>query len=53
MTPSNVDLGSSDRQTRMAALDYYKKLIDYGAEYSYQLRGVDLGFSNPNKNINC
>ena len=32
MTPSNVDLGSSDRQIRMAALDYYKKLIDYGAE---------------------
>ena len=53
MTPSNVDLGSSDRQTRTVALDYYKKLIDYGAEYSYQLRGVDLGFSNPNKNINC
>nr|WP_293101225.1 TIM barrel protein [Okeania sp. SIO2F4] len=44
MTPSNVDLGSSDRQTRMAALDYYKKLIDYGAEYSYQLLGVDFGF---------
>ncbi|NES89070.1 MAG: sugar phosphate isomerase/epimerase [Okeania sp. SIO1H6] len=32
MTPSNVDLGSSDRQTRTVALDYYKKLIDYGAE---------------------
>lgn len=32
MTPSNVDLGSCDRKTRLSALDYYKKLIDYGAE---------------------
>ncbi len=32
MTPSNVDLGSGDRQRRTFALDYYKKLIDYGAE---------------------
>ena len=32
LTPGNVDLASSDPITRSHALDYYKKLIDYGAE---------------------
>lgn len=32
MTPGNVDLASSDLTLRKKAIDYYKKLIDYGAE---------------------
>ena len=32
LTPSNVDLASSDRHQRREAIDYYKKSIDYGAE---------------------
>jgi sugar phosphate isomerase/epimerase len=32
LTPGNVDLASSDSKIRGFALDYYKKLIDYGAE---------------------
>ena len=32
LTPANVDLASSDRNIRTYAIDYYKKLIDYGAE---------------------
>lgn len=32
LTPGNVDLASSVPHTRQYALDYYKKLIDYGAE---------------------
>ncbi len=32
MTPANVDLGSSDRNLRISAIDYYKKLIDFGAQ---------------------
>lgn len=32
MTPANVNLGSSDRNLRISAIDYYKKLIDFGAE---------------------
>jgi sugar phosphate isomerase/epimerase len=32
LTPGNVDLASSDRNIRTYAVDYYKKLIDYGAE---------------------
>jgi D-psicose/D-tagatose/L-ribulose 3-epimerase len=32
LTPGNVDLASSDQKIRRFAIDYYKKLIDYGAE---------------------
>lgn len=32
LTPSNFDLASNDRKIRQTALDYYQKLIDYGAE---------------------
>lgn len=32
ITPGNVDLANSDPKSRKYALDYYKKLIDYGAE---------------------
>jgi len=32
MTPSNVDLASNDPDDRVEAINYYKKLIDYGYE---------------------
>ena len=32
LTPGNVDLASSDSNFRRNAIDYYKRLIDYGAE---------------------
>lgn len=32
MTPGNVDLSSENPERRIYAIDYYKKLIDYGAE---------------------
>lgn len=32
LTPGNVDLASSDLDLRTEAIDYYKRLIDYGAE---------------------
>ncbi|MGK7956932.1 MAG: sugar phosphate isomerase/epimerase family protein [Crocosphaera sp.] len=32
LTPSNVDLANNDQQIRETAIDYYQKLIDYGAE---------------------
>lgn len=32
LTPGNVDLASSSPEIRQHAIDYYKKLIDYGAE---------------------
>ncbi len=32
LTPGNVDLASSDLNLRRNAIDYYKRLIDYGAE---------------------
>ena len=32
LTPGNVDLASSDSNLRRNAIDYYKRLIDYGAE---------------------
>ncbi len=32
LTPGNVDLASSDSNLRRKAIDYYKRLIDYGAE---------------------
>ena len=32
LTPENVDLASNDLNLRRKAVDYYKRLIDYGAE---------------------
>ena len=32
LTPGNVDLASSDSNLRRKAIDYYKRLIDYGTE---------------------
>ncbi len=35
LTPGNVDLAADDSNIRNFALDYYKRLIDYGAELGH------------------
>lgn len=37
LTPGNVDLASNDDNIRNFALNYYKKLIDYGAELGHPI----------------